>query len=86
MKSLNNPSSKNWILLTVISTLFFSACEKENSTQQKEEEEIFAATKSANAETPPSNIEVILRGEGNRFGRIKFRQDNDAAKIIILDT
>ena len=86
MKSLNKPSSKNWILLAVISIFIFSACKKENSTQQKEEEQIFAAAKSANAKTPPFNIEVILRGEGNRFGNIKFRQDNDVAKIIILDT
>ena len=41
---------------------------------------------TANAATPPFNIEAILRGDGNGFGHIKFRQDNDAAKIIILDT
>ena len=86
MKSLTKALSKNGYLLAVISILIFSACKKENSTQQKEEEEIFAAAKSANAETPPFNIEAILRGEGNRFGHIKFRQDNDVAKIIILDT
>ena len=32
------------------------------------------------------NIEVVLRGEGNRNGHIHFRQDRDAAKIIDLDT
>ena len=86
MKSLTKALSKNGYLLAVISILIFSACKKENSTQQKEEEQLFAAAKSANAATPPFNIEVILRGEGNRFGNIKFRQDNDVAKIIILDT
>lgn len=85
MKSLNNSSSKNWILLAIILIFIFSACKKENNPQQKEEE-TFAAARSVNAETPPFNIEAILRGEGNRFGHIKFRQDNDVAKIIILDT
>jgi hypothetical protein len=39
-------------------------------------------------ETPAFNIEVILRdvsgGEG--FGLVKFRQPNDATKIVFLDT
>ena len=35
-------------------------------------------------ETPPFNLEVILRGDG--FGLVKFRQPNDDALIINLDT
>jgi hypothetical protein len=35
-------------------------------------------------ETPHFNLEVILRGEG--FGLVKFRQPNDDALLIILDT
>jgi hypothetical protein len=35
-------------------------------------------------ETPNFNLEVILRGDG--FGLVKFRQPNDASKIINLDT
>ena len=85
MKSFNSYSFKNWILLAVISIFIFSACNKESSAQQKEQE-IFAASSISNAETPPFNIEAVLRGEGNRFGHIKFRQDNDAAKIVILET
>jgi hypothetical protein len=41
----------------------------------------------ANAPTPPNpnfNLEVILRGEGKSFGHVKFRQDNDADKVIDL--
>jgi hypothetical protein len=41
----------------------------------------------SNAQAPPNpdfNLEVILRGEGKSFGHVKFRQDNDAAKIIDL--
>jgi hypothetical protein len=35
-------------------------------------------------ETPPFNLQVILRGDG--FGLVKFRQPNDAQAIIYLDT
>jgi len=35
-------------------------------------------------ETPNFNLEVILRGQG--FGHVKFRQPNDAQKIVYLDT
>ncbi|MCI0408265.1 MAG: hypothetical protein L0191_06840 [Acidobacteria bacterium] len=34
-------------------------------------------------ETPPFNLEVILRGDG--FGLVKFRQPNDDAAVIYLD-
>ena len=84
MISINKSLSKNWILIAVISIFTLPACTKENSAQHKETEQFSAA--NANAETPPFNIEAILRGEANRFGHIKFRQDNDAAKVIILET
>src|SRR5438093_10090432 len=39
-------------------------------------------------ETPNFNLEVILRpsAEGGGFGHVKFRQPNDADKIVYLDT
>ncbi len=39
-------------------------------------------------ENPPFNLEVILRDVtgGPGFGHIKFRQPNDEARIIVLDT
>jgi hypothetical protein len=39
-------------------------------------------------ETPPFNIEVILRDVtgGSGFGHVKFRQPDDSAKIVYLDT
>lgn len=39
-------------------------------------------------ETPPFNIEVILRdvAGGSGFGHVKFRQPNDSAKVVYLDT
>jgi hypothetical protein len=39
-------------------------------------------------ETPPFNVQVVLRDVtgGQGFGQVKFRQPNDADKIIYLDT
>jgi hypothetical protein len=39
-------------------------------------------------ETPPFNLEVILRDVtgGQGFGLVEFRQPNDATKIVELDT
>jgi hypothetical protein len=39
-------------------------------------------------ETPPFNLEVILRDVtgGPGFGHVKFRQPNDTDKIVYLDT
>ncbi len=76
----------------LITALLFSSlalitlsCQKEVSNQQQEEE-LSSTYRNANAEAPPFNLEVILRGEGNRFGHVKFRQNNDPEKIINLDT
>ena len=73
-------------LLLASTTIFCLSCQKDMSKQQQKEETLSSSSRSSNAETPPFNLEVILRGEGNRFGHIKFRQDNDPAKIITLDT
>jgi hypothetical protein len=39
-------------------------------------------------EAPPFNLEVILRdvSGGQGFGHVKFRQPNDADKVVFLDT
>src|SRR5437870_3212580 len=44
----------------------------------------FDATQPWGPETPNFNLEVVLRGDG--FGLGKFRQPNDADKIVYLDT
>jgi hypothetical protein len=36
-------------------------------------------------ETPNFNLEVILRGDPDGFGLVKFRQPNDANRIVNLD-
>ena len=67
---------------------FTLSCQKEVDSEQllPAQMEITRARGSFNSETPPFNLQVILRGEGKHFGHIKFRQDVDDAKIITLDT
>ena len=90
MKSLIKLSFKKWIVFTGILLFIFSSCQKQIDLSQKQDlvgqDKIAAAAGNAiTPAQPPFNLEVILRGEGNRFGLVKFRQDNDADKIITLD-
>jgi len=64
------------VFLLVGPTLLLGACSADNA----------GPTPSASwgPETPNFNLEVILRGDG--FGLVKFRQPNDAAAIVYLDT
>lgn len=81
-------------LLTVLSTLvlllFVIGCQKSDLSKDESSTVSSKATtakeeKTTSAASPNFNLEVILRGEGKRFGLVKFRQDNDADKIITLD-
>ncbi len=60
------------------------SCQKEASYEMQPQKE--TNTGSFRSATPPFNLEVILRGEGDQFGHVKFRQDVDAAKIVTLET
>jgi hypothetical protein len=64
------------VFLLVSPTLLLGACSADTA----------GPTPSASwgPETPNFNLEVILRGDG--FGLVKFRQPNDAAAIVYLDT
>jgi hypothetical protein len=80
------------MLFTALSTLlvffFFASCQKSNLSKDETSPETAKATTAKEEKTaasPNFNLEVILRGEGKRFGLVKFRQDNDADKIITLD-
>lgn len=77
---------KNLITILLLSplTLFNLSCQKESALKQQPQEEI--ATTIGTANNPTFNLEVILRGEDGRLGHIKFRQDVDPSKIIVLDT
>lgn len=65
-------------------SFFILSCQKEVSKAQQTQEEF--ATTIGTANNPTFNLEVILRGEDGRLGHIKFRQDVDPSKIIVLDT
>jgi hypothetical protein len=72
--------------LPVLISLFFSSCQKNVSQATRGQQEPAVAAANPMAEQPTFNLEVILRGEGNAFGLVKFRQDVDPSKIITLDT
>lgn len=72
------------VLLLLSVTLFTLSCQKEAALEQQLQEEIASTAGIAN--NPTFNLEVILRGEGECFGHVKFRQDVDPSKIINLDT
>jgi hypothetical protein len=81
---------QNAALVFLSVSIFSLSCQKQlgqkQLDQKQQEAEVSSVANNAKAENPPFNLEVILRGDGNRFGLVKFRQDNDPAKIITLDT
>ncbi len=87
MKKVNSALA---IIPFIIVIAALSSCQKTNMETLSSDAEIEAAGSGGlNAPTPANpnfNLEVILRGEGKSFGLVKFRQANDAAKIVTLDT
>jgi len=77
-------STSNAIVLSFFLFLMIG-CQKD-VTNKNDTDSNTDFAKSATPAMPPFNIEVILRGDGKGFGHVKFRQDNDAAKIISLET
>jgi hypothetical protein len=69
--------------LSVFSLL--SSCQKESSTKDLSSSLTAKEDKAPTPAQPNFNLEVILRGAGSGFGHVKFRQANDAAKIVFLD-
>ena len=80
---------KNAFAFLVLMTAL--GCKKESSNTQSEDT-VNSTLKANNGAgstdgaTSQFNLEVVLNGEGNNNGHIQFRQNPDAAKIIILDT
>jgi len=77
------------VLLSAIlfsTALFYFSCQKDASHTTQQQQELSAAAANPASENPTFNLEVILRGEGNTFGLVKFRQNVDPSKIITLDT
>jgi len=63
-----------------------AGCTGQESTSPTASSNRVAAQSSSTwgPEAPPFNDEIVLRGDG--FGLVKFRQPNDADRIVYLDT
>jgi len=77
-------------LFSIIMIAFvMSSCKKSlvetSPSTDLEQAEINSVANAPTPANPNFNLEVILRGEGKRFGHVKFRQDNDIAKIVTLN-
>ena len=86
---MNKLSSSSLIMLFSIIIIAFSISSCQKSTLADLQPETTSAATELNSPTPaiPNfNLEVVLRGEGNAFGLVKFRQNNDIDKIVTLET
>ncbi|HKB42751.1 MAG TPA: hypothetical protein VKC90_00090 [Chitinophagaceae bacterium] len=73
----------------VMITYTISSCQKSVIEPASNLNQEIASATNDNAPTPAQpnfNLEVILRNEADGFGHVKFRQDNDIDKIVMLDT
>lgn len=71
--------------------LGMNSCTKSDmdSSPSSNTEQVIIKSAQMNSSTPAQpnfNLEVILHGENNGFGLVKFRQDVEATKIVTLDT
>jgi hypothetical protein len=82
-QSLRNATRLLFLITIVIS--FLAGCQKNINSKEVKSNEMNSTT-ATNSTTPPFNLEVILHGAGKGFGLVEFRQDNDTARIITLDT
>ena len=85
MKSQNLRNAIKLLFLMTIVISFLVGCQKNINRKGVESNEVSSIT-ATNSTSPTFNLEVILRGENNGFGLVKFRQDNDTARIITLNT
>src|SRR5258708_3950336 len=89
---MKNFSLRLLITICSITMVFFSinSCNKSNlsppSSALKQQQIAAAELHAPTPAIPNFNLEVILHGEGNAFGHVEFRQDNDVDKIITLNT
>jgi hypothetical protein len=75
------------LLILLSSTLFYVSCQKESTLKDTNEPSaILQSQLNEKSLNPTFNLEVILRGDGQAFGLVKFRQDVDPSKIITLNT
>ena len=72
----------------ILMAAIINSCQKTNIEPPKTPDQVtsLAIENFSNRTIPNFNLEVVLRGEDKAFGHVKFRQDNDADKIVTLDT
>jgi hypothetical protein len=71
--------------LTATVAIFASACSPSPTMPNPQADRSPGSPSAAwGPETPHFNLQIVLRGDG--FGLVKFRQPNDDASIIYLDT
>jgi hypothetical protein len=75
---------QNALLLLAAISLFNVSCQKEMNQEPQEANQPSQPLLKAQ-EAPAFDLNVMLYGEGNIQGHLKFRQDPDMAKIIALD-
>ena len=78
---------KTLALGSAMTLLLLSACTGREVTTpdaQAARQPVLQTSPPWGPETPHFNDEIILRGDG--FGLVKFRQPNDADRIVYLDT
>jgi hypothetical protein len=87
---MKNFSLQLLMMLCIITTVIFSiSCNKSNVSPPSsalKQQQMAAELHAPVPASPNFNLEVILRGEGKAFGHVEFRQDNDADKIVRLNT
>jgi hypothetical protein len=75
-------------LFSTTIAFFVVSCQKAINRTDMESSKLEHPDKSSEEKKGESlyNLEVVLRGDGNQSGHIRFRQDPDPAKIITLFT
>lgn len=74
--------------ICIIIAFTVSSCKKTTPISDLQNEQSDKSTsKDLSAKTSPNfNLNVVLGGAGKASGLVKFRQDEDAPKIVTLDT
>ena len=89
MKTKLLPAVVTSIAFSILLSVIIFSCQKGVSNNQKiqaNDPTPESVITQAGTDMPPYNLNVIMHGENNASGFIKFRQDADTARIINLDT
>jgi hypothetical protein len=68
-----------------LTVLLLAACSDDRVTSPVERASSVRSAASWGPESPPFNLEAVLRGDDGGFGLVRFRQPNDGNRIVHLD-